>query len=94
MGKFEGVVEALARIGGHTYMMDAARSMTAGAVDLGEKPSVVSAIVKYHVTERARQVVNDGMDVIGGGHLPGTVQSWAAPTSRFPSASPWKAPTS
>ena len=47
-------------------MMDAARTMTAGAVDLGEKPSVVSAIVKYHVTERARQVVNDGMDVIGG----------------------------
>jgi acyl-CoA dehydrogenase len=40
--------------------------MTAGAVDLGEKPSVVSAIAKYHVTERARQVVNDGMDVIGG----------------------------
>lgn len=66
VGKFEGVEEALARIGGHTYMMDAARTMTAGAVDLGEKPSVVSAIVKYHVTERARQVVNDGMDVVGG----------------------------
>ena len=47
-------------------MMDATRKMTAGAVDLGEKPSVVSAIAKYHVTERARQVVNDGMDVIGG----------------------------
>ena len=43
-----------------------ARVMTAGAIDLGEKPSVVSAIVKYHVTERARQTVNDGMDVIGG----------------------------
>lgn len=66
VGKFEGVEEALARIGGHTYMMDAARVMTAGAVDLGEKPSVVSAIVKYHVTERARVVVNDGMDVVGG----------------------------
>jgi len=66
VGRFEGVEEALARIGGHTYLMDAARVMTAGAIDLGEKPSVVSAIVKYHVTERARQVVNDGMDVIGG----------------------------
>ena len=76
-------------------MMDAARSMTAGAVDLGEKPSVVSAIVKYHVTERARQVVNDGMDVIGGkGICLGPSNFWAAPTSRFPSASPWKAPTS
>lgn len=66
VGKFEGVEEALARIGGHTYLMDAVRSITAGALDLGEKPSVVSAIAKYHVTERVRQVVNDGMDVIGG----------------------------
>jgi acyl-CoA dehydrogenase len=66
IGKFEGVEEALTRIGAYTYMMDAVRKMTAGAVDLGEKPSVVSAIAKYHVTERARQVVNDGMDVIGG----------------------------
>jgi acyl-CoA dehydrogenase len=66
VGKFEGVEEALTRIGAYTYMMDAVRKMTAGAVDLGEKPSVVSAIAKYHVTERARVVVNDGMDVIGG----------------------------
>jgi len=47
-------------------MMDSVRKMTAGAVDLGEKPSVASAIAKYHVTEMARKVVNDGMDVIGG----------------------------
>ncbi|MBI4195086.1 MAG: acyl-CoA dehydrogenase [Betaproteobacteria bacterium] len=66
IGKFEGVEEALARIGGHTYMMDAARVMTAGAVDLGEKPAVVSAIVKYHLTERGRIVINDAMDVHGG----------------------------
>jgi len=66
VGKFEGVEEALTRIGAYTYMMDATRKMTAGAVDLGEKPSVVSAIAKYHVTERARQVVNDGMDIVGG----------------------------
>ena len=66
IGRFEGVEEALTRIGANTYLCDSARVMTAGAIDLGEKPSVVSAIVKYHVTERARQVVNDGMDVIGG----------------------------
>ncbi|TRZ90290.1 MAG: acyl-CoA dehydrogenase [Rhodocyclaceae bacterium] len=66
IGKFEGIEEPLARMGGNTYMMDAARTMTAGAIDLGEKPSVVSAIVKYHVTERARQVVNDAMDILGG----------------------------
>ena len=66
IGKFEGIEEALARIGGHTYMMDAARRMTAGAVDLGEKPSVISAIVKYHLTERGRLVVNEAMDILGG----------------------------
>jgi len=66
IGRFEGVEEAMARIAGNVYVMDAARVMTAGAVDLGEKPSVVSAIVKYHLTERGRQVINDAMDVHGG----------------------------
>ena len=66
IGRFEGVEEALTRIGAYTYMMNAVRTFTASAIDLGEKPSVASAIAKYHVTERARQVVNDGMDVIGG----------------------------
>jgi acyl-CoA dehydrogenase len=66
IGRFEGVEEALARIGGHTYMMDAARIMTAGAIDSGEKPAVISAIVKYHLTERGRIVINDAMDVHGG----------------------------
>lgn len=66
IGRFEGVEEVLSRIGGNTYMMNAARVMTAGAVDLGEKPSVISAIVKYHLTERGRQAINDAMDVHGG----------------------------
>ena len=66
IGKFEGVEEPLARIGAHTYMIDAARRFTALAVDLGEKPSVISAIVKYHATERGRIVINDAMDVHGG----------------------------
>ncbi len=66
IGRFEGVQEAVARIGGNAYLMDAARKMTAGAVDLGEKPSVVSAIAKYHLTERGRVVINDAMDVHGG----------------------------
>jgi acyl-CoA dehydrogenase len=66
VGKFEGVEEALARMGGNLYMMDAVRRMTVVAVDAGEKPSVLSAIAKYHVTERARAVVNDAMDIQGG----------------------------
>ena len=66
IGHFEGVEEALARIAGLTYMMDAARTLTAVAVDLGESPSVISAVVKYHLTENMRQVVNDAMDIHGG----------------------------
>jgi acyl-CoA dehydrogenase len=66
IGRFEAVEEALGRIAGYTYMMDAARTLTARAVDLGEKPSVVSAIVKYQLTEHMRRVVNDAMDIHGG----------------------------
>ena len=66
IGKFEGIEEPLARIGGHTYLMDACRTVTAGALDMGEKPSVLSAISKYHMTERMRMVVNDAMDIHGG----------------------------
>ena len=66
IGKFEGIHEALARMGGNLYTMDAARKLSALAVDLGEKPAVISAIAKYHVTERGRAVVNDGMDILGG----------------------------
>jgi acyl-CoA dehydrogenase len=66
IGRFEGIEEALTRMGGNLYMSDAARTMTAGAIDLGEKPSVISGIVKYHVTERNRVVVNDAMDIQGG----------------------------
>ncbi|HEX7559938.1 MAG TPA: acyl-CoA dehydrogenase, partial [Usitatibacter sp.] len=66
IGKFEGVEEPLARIGGNTYMMDATRRLTMTALDLGEKPSVISAICKYHMTERMRSILNDAMDIHGG----------------------------
>jgi acyl-CoA dehydrogenase len=66
IGKFEGIEEPLARMGGNLYVMDATRVLTASAVDLGEKPAVLSGIAKYHITERARQVINDAMDIAGG----------------------------
>ena len=66
IGRFEGIEEALTRMGGNLYMMDATRTLTAAAIDLGEKPAVISGIAKLHLTERARQVVIDGMDVVGG----------------------------
>ena len=66
VGHMEGVEEMLGRIGGNAYMMDAVTRLSTVGVDLGEKPSVISAICKYHLTERMRQIVNDSMDVHGG----------------------------
>jgi acyl-CoA dehydrogenase len=66
IANFEGVGEALTRIAGHTYLMNAAVSVTAGAIDQGEKPAVPSAILKYHCTELGRKVANDAMDIHGG----------------------------
>ena len=53
-------------MGGNLYMMDATRMLTAAAIDLAQKPAVISGITKLHLTERGRQVVIDGMDVVGG----------------------------
>ena len=66
IGQMEGVEEMLARIGGNAYLMDAVTSFSTAGVDLGEKPSVISAICKYHLTEKMREIVNDSMDVHGG----------------------------
>jgi len=66
VGRFEGVEEVLARIAGLSYFMDAGRLLTLSALDAGEKPSVITAILKYHNTEKMRQVINDSMDVHGG----------------------------
>jgi acyl-CoA dehydrogenase len=66
VGNFEGVAEVLARMTGITYIMDAARSVTTGAIDGGERPSVPSAMLKYNLTELGRQIANDAMDIHGG----------------------------
>ena len=66
IGRFEGIEEALARIGGYTYAITALSRATAAAVDRGEKPAVPSAIAKYHATELAREIAKDAMDVHGG----------------------------
>ena len=66
IGKMEGIEEPLARIGANAYLMDAVTTMSTGAIDLGEKPSVISAIAKYHLTEKMRSSMIDAMDIHGG----------------------------
>ena len=66
VGRFEGVEEALARLGGHAYAISALSQATAAAVARGENPAVPSTISKYHCTTMGREVAKDVMDVIGG----------------------------
>ncbi|WP_298722867.1 acyl-CoA dehydrogenase FadE [uncultured Oceanisphaera sp.] len=66
IGKMEGIEEPLARLGGNAYLSDAASMLTVTGIDLGEKPSVVSAIVKYHLTDRSQRSIIDAMDIHGG----------------------------
>ena len=66
IGSFEGIQEPLARIAGRTYRMDAARRLTLVALDQGERPGVLSAILKYQLTEGNRQCSADAMDIHGG----------------------------
>jgi acyl-CoA dehydrogenase len=66
VGRFEGVEQVIARMVGLTYTMDAARSVTTAAIDAGARPAVPAGILKYHVTELARRVASDAMDVHGG----------------------------
>lgn len=66
IGKLEGIEEPMARIGGNAYLMDAVSSLTTTGIDLGEKPSVITAIVKCHLTDRMQKSVIDAMDIHGG----------------------------
>ncbi|HEX8297710.1 MAG TPA: acyl-CoA dehydrogenase, partial [Rubricoccaceae bacterium] len=66
IGKFEGIEEPLARIGGWAYLLEAARRYTNGGLDQGAAPAVVTAMMKYNTTELFRKAINDGMDILGG----------------------------
>ncbi|MEK7613903.1 MAG: acyl-CoA dehydrogenase [Patescibacteria group bacterium] len=66
IGNFEGVQMKLASIAAEAHILECARRTTMAVMDAGPVPAVISALMKYQTTERARQVVNDGMDILGG----------------------------
>jgi acyl-CoA dehydrogenase len=66
IAEFEGILEPLGRIAGRTFIINSSLSTTAMAIGTGEKPSVISAIMKYHTTELARKISIDAMDIHGG----------------------------
>jgi acyl-CoA dehydrogenase len=66
VGRMEGVEEPMARLVETAYTLEAARSVTSSMVSAGEKPAVISALMKYQSTERLRMAVNDAMDIAAG----------------------------
>lgn len=66
IGKFEGIQEPMAEIAANAYQIDAARRLTVAALDEDHKPSVISAIMKFHATDRMRRSVEHAMDIHGG----------------------------
>tara|TARA_B100001250_G_scaffold99514_1_gene83733 strand:+ start:1633 stop:4065 length:2433 start_codon:yes stop_codon:yes gene_type:complete len=66
IAEFEGILEPLGRIAGRAYIINSSLATTAMAIGEGEKPSVISAIMKYHTTELARLIGIDAMDIHGG----------------------------
>ncbi len=63
---FEGVEEALGNIAGLTYILEATRILTVGAIDSKIKPAIATAIAKYNMTEMGRAIISHAMDVHAG----------------------------
>lgn len=61
-----GVQEALGRIGKEAYIMLSAHQLINSILSKHEQPAVLSAIMKYEMTSRARVIINDAMDIMGG----------------------------
>jgi acyl-CoA dehydrogenase len=66
IAEFEGIRAPLAELAANAYTIDAARRLTIAALDQDHKPSVISAIMKLHATERMRRSVELAMDIHGG----------------------------
>eukprot|EP01134_Creolimax_fragrantissima_P007714 CFRG7714T1 len=66
IAELEGVQEKLAAIARETYIMTASQHLMNAMLLNHEKPSVLSAVMKMLMTDRARKVINDSMDVMGG----------------------------
>ncbi|MDX8408592.1 MAG: acyl-CoA dehydrogenase [Mariprofundales bacterium] len=79
IGNFDGVEEKLAAIAGRLYLMEAGRKQTLAALDSGDTPAVLTAIVKHYLTEEMRRCVNDAMDLHGGRAICQGASNYLAP---------------
>lgn len=64
--KMEGVNEKLLDMVYETWLIQSSVHLTNFLLDSGDKPAVISALMKQQTTERARTVIENGMDILGG----------------------------
>jgi len=62
----EGVSNKFGDMLYETWLIQSSIAMTNNILDAGNKPAVISAIMKEQTTERARKVINNAMDIHSG----------------------------
>lgn len=62
----EGVQQKIVNMLYHTWCIQTSIELTNNLLDMGEKPAVLSAIMKQQTTDRAREVLNEAMDIHAG----------------------------
>ena len=66
IGRMEGVEDKVGKVAGLTYALEASRVYACSAIDNGQQPPVISAILKAYTTEIARDLGKEAMDVFAG----------------------------
>ena len=66
LSDMQGIQEKLYKIVYNTMLIDNSIRLTNSLLDNGDKPSVISAIMKQQTTERAKDVIIHAMDIHGG----------------------------
>jgi acyl-CoA dehydrogenase len=66
IGDMEAVREKFVDMYLNTWMIHCSVQFTNHILDSGSTPSVITAIMKQQTTERARNILNHGMDIYGG----------------------------
>lgn len=66
IGDMEGVREKFMEMFVNTWVINSSVEYTNHILDSGKTPSVLTALMKYQTTERARKVLLNGMDIYAG----------------------------
>ena len=66
IGNMEAVKEKLIDMYMNTWIIHTSVKLTNHILDSGSTPSVITAIMKQQTTERARNILNNGMDIYSG----------------------------